>query len=1000
MKIRSLICLTACSIILLGIPTRSSAQLEAYGNIVPPSPRSTEFEKFVNYKVSLSNGLPDIGINFYTMEVDNVKIPIGISYHASGIKFGQSNGDVGLGWGLSTVYRVSRTVYGRVDEVYSMPDMNNMPGNVAIRTYLNNNFSTPYDRDKYLARYINPRDQAFVTALQGDYLDGQFDIFTLGLPSQSGNFIISDRTNKVVSMLNNSALKLSYTTGAIGIDGFNITDMEGVKYRMGQNDANSENLQVSIGGVLSKYSTAWMISDITTPLNNVISFQYQPFQETRGGIMSYSRTFKEGAYNTATHQCFDPTDVSQETLGNSSVYNTNLLSVINGVNETAIFNRNTNGTISDIQIRKKNNDLLKDITFYYSQFGSRVFLDSVKVAGSDGVSKERYKFDYESKNISYNYYDNFNYYQSSGLSGYAPAINGLYYYQVPCSHLFPTPWSISGSNRESYTTTNIYMLKKITYPTGGSVNYAYEPNRYKADGDLTATNGGGMRVWSITSDDGSGNPILQHTYIYGNDSDGSGKMLFNVNDPKLLVKESIVPFLSGNTIPGPVPLMLTRRRTINTSVDGDLADGYVKDNMGWYSKVRELYNGGSVDYFFDMPYYSTDIQPFTLNSSYNYSNMTQLSVTSPSYYVKGYHFWNKPMLSEQDTYNGNGVIKRKEVFSYQVPGTDNPNNQFVGLKVSTFAVATGAPFIDLNTLPNVYQELGINSMFNYDTYTITSGDVLLKSKTVSDYDNTGNEIKVTSNYDYTTGNLISEEKMSTSTGELLTTKFKYSSNFTGITASDSFSAGVKNLQTKNIISPVIEKSIFKSNADGTGSRLINSTLTTYKPTLPLADKIFEVESPLPVLGFTPLGVQAGTLTKDAAYNEKLSIDSYNAKGKVQSLSKPASAKVCYLWGYNGQYPVAKVIGSDYNTISGIVNMSILDNPSSDQQLRNELNNLRANLPDAQVTTYTYAPLVGMTSETDPKGQTIYYEYDSFQRLKNVKDQNGHIIKSTTYQYKP
>jgi len=56
--------------------------------------------------------------------------------------------------------------------------------------------------------------------------------------------------------------------------------------------------------------------------------------------------------------------------------------------------------------------------------------------------------------------------------------------------------------------------------------------------------------------------------------------------------------------------------------------------------------------------------------------------------------------------------------------------------------------------------------------------------------------------------------------------------------------------------------------------------------------------------------------------------------------------------------------------------------------------------DASMSTYTYTPMVGTTSQTDAKGQTTYYEYDEFQRLKNVKDQNGNIIKKNIYHYKP
>lgn len=50
-------------------------------------------------------------------------------------------------------------------------------------------------------------------------------------------------------------------------------------------------------------------------------------------------------------------------------------------------------------------------------------------------------------------------------------------------------------------------------------------------------------------------------------------------------------------------------------------------------------------------------------------------------------------------------------------------------------------------------------------------------------------------------------------------------------------------------------------------------------------------------------------------------------------------------------------------------------------------------------TYTYEPLVGVTSTTDSKGQTTYYQYDEFQRLKFIKDQHKNIIKSNTYHYK-
>jgi len=67
-------------------------------------------------------------------------------------------------------------------------------------------------------------------------------------------------------------------------------------------------------------------------------------------------------------------------------------------------------------------------------------------------------------------------------------------------------------------------------------------------------------------------------------------------------------------------------------------------------------------------------------------------------------------------------------------------------------------------------------------------------------------------------------------------------------------------------------------------------------------------------------------------------------------------------------------------------------------LLTELNRIRTNLPAANVTTYTYKHLTGVTSITDPNNKTNSYEYDSFSRLKYVKDQDGNYVKKNEYVY--
>ncbi|SIO09215.1 hypothetical protein [Chitinophaga niabensis] len=53
---------------------------------------------------------------------------------------------------------------------------------------------------------------------------------------------------------------------------------------------------------------------------------------------------------------------------------------------------------------------------------------------------------------------------------------------------------------------------------------------------------------------------------------------------------------------------------------------------------------------------------------------------------------------------------------------------------------------------------------------------------------------------------------------------------------------------------------------------------------------------------------------------------------------------------------------------------------------------------AQMTTFTYAPLVGVTSECDMNNRIIYYEYDANQRLRYVRDAQRNVLKVIDYQY--
>ena len=101
------------------------------------------------------------------------------------------------------------------------------------------------------------------------------------------------------------------------------------------------------------------------------------------------------------------------------------------------------------------------------------------------------------------------------------------------------------------------------------------------------------------------------------------------------------------------------------------------------------------------------------------------------------------------------------------------------------------------------------------------------------------------------------------------------------------------------------------------------------------------------------------------------------------------------------YPVAKIQNATYSQVVATgINFSTINNVNtSDASMRSELNKIRNGLPNAQVAIYSYKQGVGVTSMTDPSGYTMSYEYDIYNRLKRVRDQDGNIVSENEYHYK-
>jgi len=155
----------------------------------------------------------------------------------------------------------------------------------------------------------------------------------------------------------------------------------------------------------------------------------------------------------------------------------------------------------------------------------------------------------------------------------------------------------------------------------------------------------------------------------------------------------------------------------------------------------------------------------------------------------------------------------------------------------------------------------------------------------------------------------------------------------------------------------------------------------------------------------------GEASGSNSLEDRMIYHDYDINGNLIDASKKLGHRTSYIYGYNDMYPIAILENRVYSsistaTINTLKSLSNSDNDDclsgqgcSEDALRAALNNLRTQFPNSMVTTYTYNPLVGITSMTDPKGYTVYYTYDANNRLAYIKDQDGNLLNQYEYNYK-
>ena len=281
-----------------------------------------------------------------------------------------------------------------------------------------------------------------------------------------------------------------------------------------------------------------------------------------------------------------------------------------------------------------------------------------------------------------------------------------------------------------------------------------------------------------------------------------------------------------------------------------------------------------------------------------------------------------------------------------------------------------------------------NWTYTYNTGFYSFGKKLLTSTKETQYDDNGlNPIVTEKTFSYNNPSyFLTEQTLKDSKNDILRTETIYPEDIISPVAP------VQKLVNLHRISDPIEVKTYKK-IDANPEKQISHQKTEYKEWY--------------TNGVFPEFVK--TAKAGNGSESRIQFHCYDNKGNPTEVSKKDGTKIYYVWGYNQTQPIAKIEGYTDAQLSAAqtkINTAIsASNNDKDEVtenvLRDKLELLRDNfkLTDARLTTFTYDPLIGVTSITDPRGETVYYEYDTFNRLKHVKDQDGNILSKNEYYYK-
>ncbi|CAH0250258.1 MULTISPECIES: hypothetical protein [unclassified Pedobacter] len=948
--------------------------------VIPPSPDVASLTRYAEIPVSYSTGVPDVSVPIYTVKTGSISLPISISYHASGIKVRDIASVVGLGWALNAGGTVARTVLGRRDE--SLDYISPYKTTDDLQT-ARTSVTSEGDAINLMNHFQNMNKNNFET---------QSDRYAYNFGGKSG-FFRFDWINGSVRLIPYAPLKITkeYIDNNVAPQNlyYAITDESGTKYYFQAAESTTQ------GGMSP--TTAWNLTRVVSAdQKDEIKLHYSSGEVIvqLSEVTTVARNPGNGL--SGASQVPSSTEFVRTPIGSQN-YPKRLDSIT--TTDAIVKFEYSGDRVDGRQMRlvkvtvnnRVSNDAIKEVTLGQSYFGTstdhtlRMRLDAIQVKGGPGSQPENYSYLYNN-NVPPGYYTTSGYVFPGGSSfppyiledywGYSGGGSG-----IPSEFLGFLNSSESnlygGSRNPVAASVQDCILQQIKYPTGGKTVFEFENNRsenpkfYDYPNQTNANNGivGGLRIKTIKNYSAENSLAFQKTYTY--DWVGSehtiSSILFRYQQP-INYGRSVINDIGSYT--GHIPIGVISSNVATSSSLYPLS--VLSGSPVVYGQVSE-YNGTLTE--------NTGKSVFTYYLPFD-TRLESTNILSAPKFINEFTIDRgtmNPLLASKTVYkNINGLYTKVN----QIENRYSPRrmNEFLtGIRVDQ-----EVQFRDLTGYfsPDDYDTPYWLEYLNSYTWEATKGyeDVTtLDTTIITDLSDLNNPVSQTTvyNYDNLDHLLPTKKTVTDSKGGNITTEMKYPHDFTGtqpytdmVDTYHMWAPVVEQLDYKNSVTPL---SAVKNNYYNWGNNIV---------------------APITIAGKTGTG----------NYESRVTFEGYDDHGKIKGVSKTGASKTCYLYSYRSQHPIAEIKNADYTTVESLLGgspavtaFSNLVSPDK-TAIDNFLLPLRNNLPDAFISSYVYKPLVGMVSQTDAKGMTVYYEYDAFQRLKLIRDQNNNIVKTYCYNY--